>query len=514
MPGWDALGRPALVDERGQPLEDVQARFLDVRPKTDDRGRPINPEGAIPDVSGTYRVSLLGYADLSSVEPGASVEEHRYDRETNRTTATVYLSPGVGVLYLRFSNTHRSLGSSTGGFEDLSVYRPGYEPPDAVGQGASAAPDGPRSGGDLHQATSSDAPVRAFTREIRSALTAVPFHVIRFDRFAGAGDSALAFPQRRPWSLRKHPEAIGTAPSVPGGDRGVAWEYAIALSNLTRTGMWINVPVDASDSYVTALAQLVAETLDDSLPVYVEVGHEVWNPIRAGYVYNRAAARAASEGHAAGPTVSPDDDTAAIRRHLVRTVEVGAGFRDAFSEAGRHPEDVRVIFAWDVRSPTQIDQALRWCSERFGDPKRLLYGVAIDASFGEAQTEPGAREDDLANAIAGGLTSSVATRRHLIDVAGRWGIEPLAYAAGSRNVPAVGFDPAVRACVEESPVMGEILASSLTSHWWSLGGGLAVLGALSSPPGGLGHTGLLTDVGNLEWGHKLSAVRRVVSETR
>ena len=91
---------------------------------------------------------------------------------------------------------------------------------------------------------------------------------------------------------------------------GYAWEWLIQLSNLTHTDMWINVPVLATSSYVTSLANLLKygsdvngnvytstqtnpywAPLDPNLHVYVEYGNEDWNfsfnPVGAQYRCSR-----------------------------------------------------------------------------------------------------------------------------------------------------------------------------------------------------------------------------------
>lgn len=58
---------------------------------------------------------------------------------------------------------------------------------------------------------------------------------------------------------------------------GVAWEYVMALANQTQKDLWINIPHKADDDYITQLAQLLNEGVDENLHIYLEYSNEVWN---------------------------------------------------------------------------------------------------------------------------------------------------------------------------------------------------------------------------------------------
>lgn len=49
----------------------------------------------------------------------------------------------------------------------------------------------------------------------------------------------------------------------------------IRLANRLQVDLWINIPVRASDDYITQLAQLMYNTLDPGLNVYTEYANEV-----------------------------------------------------------------------------------------------------------------------------------------------------------------------------------------------------------------------------------------------
>ena len=69
--------------------------------------------------------------------------------------------------------------------------------------------------------------------------------------------------------------------------KGVAWEYVIALSNLTQKDLWINIPHKADDNYIQELAKLLKNGLDSNLKIYLEYSNEVWN---GGFKQHKEAA--------------------------------------------------------------------------------------------------------------------------------------------------------------------------------------------------------------------------------
>ncbi|HEY9634213.1 MAG TPA: cellulose-binding protein [Coleofasciculaceae cyanobacterium] len=65
---------------------------------------------------------------------------------------------------------------------------------------------------------------------------------------------------------------------TPSRKRGGApIDVLTALANKTSSDLWLNIPHQATDDYVTKFAQKVKETLDPKLNVYIEYSNEVWN---------------------------------------------------------------------------------------------------------------------------------------------------------------------------------------------------------------------------------------------
>ena len=109
-----------------------------------------------------------------------------------------------------------------------------------------------------------------------------PFSTLRFMDWASTNGNPVT-----KWSQRTPPDyASQQQPN------GAAWEYAIQLCNTLGKDMWVNVPVGATDGYVTSLAKLIHKELNPNLNVYVEFSNEVWNSSFAQFFTNLNAAEA------------------------------------------------------------------------------------------------------------------------------------------------------------------------------------------------------------------------------
>ena len=75
-----------------------------------------------------------------------------------------------------------------------------------------------------------------------------------------------------PWSDRARPSWF-----TWNTDKGVPYEAMIDVCNRLNANMWICVPHNASNDYITQLALLVRDQLHPHLKVYVEYSNETWN---------------------------------------------------------------------------------------------------------------------------------------------------------------------------------------------------------------------------------------------
>ncbi len=92
------------------------------------------------------------------------------------------------------------------------------------------------------------------------------FKVIRFMDWLHTNNSTI-----RTWDDRT------TLDQWTQSKGGVAYEYIAEFCNIQQCDPWICIPHLADDNYVTKVAQLLKDSLDPNLKIYVEYSNEVWN---------------------------------------------------------------------------------------------------------------------------------------------------------------------------------------------------------------------------------------------
>lgn len=75
------------------------------------------------------------------------------------------------------------------------------------------------------------------------------------------------------WTDRTSPDSF-----IQTGEAGVAWEYVADMANESGKDVWLNIPHEADDDYITQLATLMLSDLDPARRVTVEYSNEIWNP--------------------------------------------------------------------------------------------------------------------------------------------------------------------------------------------------------------------------------------------
>jgi hypothetical protein len=221
--------------------------------------------------NGTYALSFRGKANVSR-NPGAAIPTN-YDAATNTSTGTfsIPLSAESSTLALKFANTQRTETSATGtGVTSVKLMRP-------LTPGATQA-----------------YPTSAlFTNPIKALIA--KFSVIRFMDYLATNSN-----QQKDWTDRPLPTwpSFNRYSKTNGyGWQGIGgcWEHVILLANETGKNVWINIPVKATDAYVTNVANMlkygsdgvnpytsvqsnpVYPPLNPNLKIYVEYSNEIWN---------------------------------------------------------------------------------------------------------------------------------------------------------------------------------------------------------------------------------------------
>lgn len=466
---WESLtDQPLRVDENGYPLEDARTVFFDLRPAFAWAPPLDDPAAFQIDVSGVYRLSFTGRADLAPVsdDPGANtftIEHQVYDAATNITTADVILRAGEGLLYMEFRNTD-------GGVRDVHLIRPGY-PADTT---------------------------QVFTDAFIASLQ--PFSVLRLMDWLHTNNSNPPFTaadQLTEWAERRLP--TDTTQQPDGATYGVAWEYVIMLANQTGKDIWINIPVAASDDYIRQLAAMMHRDLKPEINIYIEHSNEVWNSGFTQYEYNRSAAAAEIEGGNSNLNNDGSANPAAwtVRRHARRTLEAGQIFAEVFGAEALNTR-LRPVLSWFVNDLSQYTAALDWLAATYGSPTDYLYGIAGAPYFSDsAVAGTDASIPDILAAMLNSGNSSVDARRELIRMAQANGLQPLLYEAGPDNGGGDPTNVANRILANRDPAMRGLVLHDLVNNWYDLGGGLymyfAHAGAYSRY-GSWGATEAITDL--------------------
>lgn len=94
-----------------------------------------------------------------------------------------------------------------------------------------------------------------------------PFRALRFMDWMSTNNS-----EQSEWN--KRPTVDKATYSYDGG---VPVEIMIELANRLKVDSWFNMPHQATDEYMTNFAQMVKDSLDPKLKVFVELSNEVWN---------------------------------------------------------------------------------------------------------------------------------------------------------------------------------------------------------------------------------------------
>jgi hypothetical protein len=322
-------------------------------------------EGREPSkTAGVYQLRFHGKAEVSSwYNVGrfrANGQDHGhtlpagagYDPGSNTTTALVTVT-NADILALKFKDSQRDNGAGrNSGVRDVQLLRPV-----SPGSGTTYRTD------DL------------FDRHVKNA----------YSRFTTLRYLTANYNPERDWAERKRPDHMKAA----WGDRRGVWEYQVMLANETGKDLYITIPINASDDYVSRLAKLLRfgsdgnnphegpvdnpryPGLNPNLRVYVEWGNEVWNwGFSQAGLGLEAAKAAVHQGTPEGRVINydgraPDGD---FRRWAaLKTVQASNTFRHVWGD-GAMGDRVRVVleYQYDNVQHTALE-ALRFLDAYFNN---------------------------------------------------------------------------------------------------------------------------------------------------
>jgi fibronectin type 3 domain-containing protein len=473
-------GNALTLDANGWPQADAQYILFDAR-----KNMPWNgpdPNATNPMTSGNYSLSFTGQATISpdaSNSPNAfTVSNQSYDSATNTTTATITILPNQLLVALDFTNTKRQPGDTAGdGITNIRLIAPGYpanttqvftnETIQAYSQGFSAV----RSSG-------LGSPAGVGSNFCGTTLTTSEW-----------ADRVLVSQAFQGQSVTVQNNQICSDTSTPTGHQGygIAWEYVVALANASNEDLWLTFPYNASDDYLTKLAELlkygsdgvnpytspqsnpVWAPLNPNLNIYVEDSDEVWNFSYPEYVWNSATAtnKVKAGGSDLNNDGSTDSATWAARNYAERTYEASNIFKNVYGASAINTT-IRPVLDWQYDTEYAsgpfgpgTDTVLEWLSATHGAPNQYLYGIGEAPYYDASDTSS---VDAVINSL---YTNSDANRARYIAwqaLASYYGLKQVGYEAG----PSLGTGNGGLA--SRDPRIAATEVHHFIDNWFAIGG--------------------------------------------
>ncbi len=485
QPRFSAISGNLTFDANGWPSTDFQIVVDNRYTFAWVPGAPnVDPLHFSTDISGVYKLSFVGQATVA-VQTGGSMANKVYTSATNTTTADVTIAnPAGGVLFiLQFTATKRTPASPNGsGVTDVKLVRPGYSP----------------------------TTTEMFAEPWLASLRDYNWSAVRYMGALGTNDyaasgSSEAYPYRLQWPADRVPFTRGGRPDgFHAGWHGVPWEWIVLTANAVHKDVWITVPVNASDDYVTQLAQLLKNGnqftgnvgIEPNLKIYVEYSNELWHLGFPQGPWNQSAA--IDEVGAGGSSLNYDGTTSQEiwrqRRIAKRTVEVGNQFKAVFGPERIRPVIDYSLVVFDARN------MLKYVNDVFGPPSQFLYGISIPTYFGSSDTS------SVAAIHNGERASSDAQRGNAFPknrvMATYYGLKAMSYEGGegetgngSPTTPVDAGLPNQFAATRDSG-MRDVYVHNL-NNWYATGGDLFMQFAHVGRYSTYGFWGTTEDVTNL-----------------
>lgn len=470
--------------EFGWPTSDFDLVLMDGRPAAEWTGNIDDPEQYRVDYSGTYKASFLGLADVTVSGTNVTLENLRYDDQTNTTYFELIVGghdePNHGLVFLSFKNTRISpKAMNNSGISNLKVMRPGYELDTK----------------------------KTFSDEYIALCKAADFACYRYYNVQNIWNGEPTYPAKTTWENRKTPldAAQVNMQQLNNKRDGWCWEYIVELSNILNKDIWINIHMSCDSNYVAELANFLLDNLNENINIYIENSNEVWSPTQATHgPYNKA------EADYYGITFD--------QNYARRTVELSNWFGNVFG-SGAINNRVRVILAGQHAYNGRSDIHLNYINDNIGEPKEYIYATSTALYF---QTDSPSSNDlntindgmiaDISNQVASVQSSTY--RLNHINKAKDWGlVGGCTSYEGGPHVPSGGgldnLDNLINSHRTEE--MGNVLKYNYQEGWDNIGGGLAMHFTLSSSYNRYGCWGLTDDYTKPDRNYKMQAIRDIIS---
>ncbi len=453
------LAEVQRADSLGWPASDFSL-ILDNRHTFawEERNPNQDPLRFTPDLSGSYTLSFTGQALTYTYRNNIRVEKRPlYNPVTNRSEVHYdFTGPFIQVW---FQGTKREAGG-------------------APGSGVTA----------IHLIRDSEVRTKRgiFTKVWFDSIRQLPWAVLRCLDVTGVNKygkpgTAEAYPYQLNWE--KDRLLPGTGPLYRKQHVGVQgivpWEDILAVAQVTRRDLWINIPVNASPDYVEQLARLFRygspltgnKGLPPDVKLYMEYSNELWHEEFPQGEWNaRAAAAEVGMGNSnLYYDGSADPEVWRFRRIAKRTVEIGRQFRSVFGD--------RAALIRPVVNNNLVEKdfdILQYVTANYGRPDSVLYALAQQGYYAATDASSTVRVLETERQVAAGRQSSYRLSRML---ATYFGLHPFIYEGGPEEKS--GSTPSVadrflanKLAAARHPAMGKLLFDDVLHHWYASGGEL------------------------------------------
>ncbi len=471
-----------MWDANGWPQSDFSLVSFDGRPVAEWTQAIDDPEQYRVDYSGRYLAHFKGRATIVAQGTAVSVENMSYDATTNTSVFDLVVgaanAANHALVILQFSATQRTASDAVGtGITNLVVNRPGYD----------------------------RFSTQVFTDVYVDLCKSADFTCYRYYNVQNIWSGEPVFPITRQWENRKR--ATYASQTSHAGQQGTGeawcWDHIVTLANTLNKDIWICVHMSCDSAYVTSLAQMLKDSLNPSINIYVENSNEVWSPTQLTHgPYNAAAAAARG--------ITFDDN------YAHRTVQLSQWFATVFG-ADAINNRVRVVLAGQHGYHGRSDNHLRYIDRTFGAPKNHIYATSTALYFGSTRADnpdPLAINEgmiaDINNQIAN--TQAATYRKAHIDKANLWDLPGgcTSYEGGP-HVPAGGGTTNLSAQISAHRTgrMADVTKHNYRQGWQDLQGGLAMYFTLVSGYNRYGCWGITDDPSKPHRNYKMRAIQEL-----
>lgn len=316
-----------------------------------------------------------------------------------------------------------------------------------------------------------------FAPEFLERLSA--FKTIRFMDWGSTNNSPLVN-----WLDRRTADNFIQTGSY--GDKGVAFEYMIALGNQLQKDIWVSVPDQASDDFVRQMARLFRDNLNPSLHIYLEYSNELWN-------YGFPQAQRIYDAAQNNPELTGLTYERAAQQIAFRLKEIADIWRQEF---GAGFQRIRPVLAGQAANYWWAQTGLEFIQTKYGPPQNYFYGLAIGTyvDFDNALDNASLTLDGLFAAMNNYIDTYIVNWiTNNARLAESYGLPLLGYEGGQGLSSSDDVNTALKIQAQSDPRMADIYRR-LIGLWQAQGGDLFNHYSFACRYSKWGSWGLLTSI--------------------